>query len=591
MEPREKIAELRKLMEAQKIDAFIVPSTDPHQSEYPAECWKARAWLSGFTGSAGTVVVTQKKAGLWTDPRYHIRGETELMASGIELYKFGLLGVPSYIEWLYQELNEGSAIGFDGNVVSVAEVRKLKNAFQSKAIAIVTQHDLIGMLWHDRPDVPKNPVYLYDEKFAGESRKSKIHRIREKLKEHGANAHLLTTLDDIAWTLNVRGSDVAYNPVAICYLVISDHEVRLFIDHEKVPGQVKQILGADGVMLSAYEDVLTYLQRLKQGTSILIDSEKTNCNLREAIPESSRVIKGVSIPHVMKAIKNETELNGIRRSQIRDGVAMVEWMCWLDQQVGRVSHTEITVAEKLTEFRSQGENFQGLSFGTICGYQANSAIGHYSSNPETTPTLKPEGILLIDSGGQYFDGTTDITRTLTLGSPTSEEKMAFTLVLKCQIKLATLIFPKGTSGDRLDAIARELLWGQGWNCRHGIGHGVGYFLNVHEGPQRFREDNSVPFELNMLTSNEPGIYFQGKFGVRIENLLVTISKEVTEFGEFYGFETVTLCPIDLDLLDVSMLSLEETNWLNEYHRKVYEILESFLAEEEKAWLRRETRQI
>ena len=591
MEPKEKITELRKLMKAYNIDAFIVPSTDPHQSEYPAERWKARAWLSGFKGSAGTVVVMQHKAGLWTDPRYHMRGETELAGSGIELYKFGLMDVPSYGEWLNQELGEGSVIGFDGNVVSIAEVEKLKNAFQRKAITVVTQHDLVGELWNDRPGIPTNPIFIYDEKFAGENRKSKIHRIREKLKAHGADTHLLTALDDIAWTLNLRGSDVAYNPVAICYLIISSQEVRLFIDGKKIPADVKQVLETDRVVLSGYEDVVAYLQQLKPGIRILIDPEKTNCNLKESISQSSQIVEGVSIPFLMKAVKNETELNGIRESQIRDGVAMVKWMCWLDGQVGTVPHTEITVAEKLAEFRSQGEFFQGLSFGTICGYQANSAVGHYSSNPETAPTLKPEGILLIDSGGQYLDGTTDITRTLTLGNPTSEEKQAFTLVLKCQIKLATLVFPKGTRGDRLDAIAREPLWGRGWNCRHGIGHGVGYFLNVHEGPQRFREDNAVPLELNMLTSNEPGVYFEGKFGVRLENLLVTVLREVSEFGEFYGFETDTLCPFDLELVDAAMLSSDEQSWLNEYHRRVYETLEPFLLEEEKAWLRKETRQI
>lgn len=591
MEPREKIAELRKLMEEYKIDAFIVPSTDPHQSEYPAEHWKARAWLSGFMGSAGTVVVTQRKAGLWTDPRYHIRGEMELAGSGIELYKFGLLDVPSYMEWLDQELDKGSVIGFDGNVISMAEQVRLENFFQGKNITFVTQRDLVGELWQGRPGVPKNPIFIHDEKFVGESRKSKITRIREKLKECQADAHLLTMLDDIAWAFNIRGSDVEYNPVAISYAVISENEARLFIQNTKIPVELKKTLEADGVAFSEYEDVFEYLQQLAAGTVILIDPDKTACTLRASIPEHCRVRDGVSIPSIMKAIKNNVELDGIRKSQIRDGVALVKWMCWLDGQIGKVPHTEITVAEKLTEFRSQGEYFQGLSFGTICGYKANSAVGHYSSKPETTPTLQPEGILLIDSGGQYLDGTTDVTRTLTLGNPTPEEKQAFTLVLKCHIKLAALIFPKGTGGDRLDAIARELLWSQGWNCRHGIGHGVGYFLNVHEGPQRFREDNSVALELNMLTSNEPGVYFEGKFGVRLENLLVTVPRDVTEFGEFYGFETDTLCPFDLDLVDVSMLSSDEIKWLNEYHRRVYEILGSFLMEDEKAWLRRETRQI
>jgi Xaa-Pro aminopeptidase len=591
MEPGEKVAELRKLMAVHGIDAYLVPSADPHQSEYPAERWKARAWLSGFKGSAGTVVVTQKEAGLWTDPRYHMRGETELAGSGIKLFRSGLMGVPSYSEWLDQGLGAGSVIGFDGSVVSMAELAQLRKTFQGKAITFTAQHDLVGDIWQDRPEIPEDPIFLHDEKFAGESRRSKISRVREKLKAHQADVHLLTALDDIAWMFNIRGSDVEYNPVAISYAVVSEQETRLFIQSAKVPAVLKAALEEDGVVFSEYEDVFTYLQQLCVGTVILVDPEKTACKLREAIPESCQIKEGTSIPSLLKAIKNPVELNGIKKSQIRDGVAVVKWMCWLDGQIGNAVHTEITVAEKLTEFRCLGENFQGLSFGTICGYQANSAVGHYSSNPETVPTLKPEGILLIDSGGQYLDGTTDITRTITLGDPSSAEKKAYTLVLKCHIKLAALTFPKGTRGDRLDAIARELLWQEGWNCRHGIGHGVGCFLNVHEGPQRFREDNAVPLELNMLTSNEPGVYFEGKFGVRLENLLVTVPRGVTEFGEFYGFETDTLCPFDLELVEVSMLGSHEQAWLNEYHRRVYETLVPFLSEVEQDWLRRETRQI
>ena len=591
MEPREKIAELRRLMNEHEMDAFIIPGTDPHQSEHPADHWKARAWLSGFKGSAGTVVVTQTKAGLWTDPRYHIRGEMELAGSGIELFKYGILGVPSYIDWLYQELQDGSVVGFDGTVVSISELRQLKNILHNRQITFITQHDLVGKLWHDRPGLPPGPIFLHDDKFAGESRKSKINRIREKLREYKADVHLLTMLDDIAWTFNIRGSDVEFNPVVVSYAVISEHEAHLFIQGSKVPAVVKAALEKDGVTISEYNEIYQHLQQLPAGTNILVDPDKTSCALEGAIQKHCLIQEGTSIPHAMKSVKNLVELDGIRRSQVRDGVAMVKWMHWLDSDIGTDSHTEITVAEKLTEFRRQGENFQGLSFGTICGYLANSAIGHYSSDPKTVPTLKPRGIILIDSGGQYLDGTTDITRTLTLGEPPPEEKRVFTIVLKCHIRLAGIIFPKGTRGSQLDAIAREFLWQEGWNCRHGIGHGVGYFLNVHEGPQRFRDDNNVPLELNMLISNEPGVYFQGEFGVRIENLLITVSKGTTSFGEFYGFETVTLCPIDLELVDLSLLSNDERNWLNEYHQRVYETLEAFLSAEERNWLRHETRRI
>ena len=591
MEPKEKIAELRRLMNEYQIDAWIVPGSDPHQSEYPPERWKARAWLSGFQGSAGMVVVTQKKAGLWTDPRYHIRAAQELAGSGIELFKFGQQGVPSYTEWLHRELETGSVVGVDGNVVSISEFSRLRKEFENASVTFVTQHDLVGILWQDRPGVPGMPIFIHEDVFAGETRLSKIQRVRDELRKQASEFHLLTALDDIAWTFNVRGGDVEYNPVAVSYAVISERDARLFIQGGKVPADVKATLEKDGVIISEYDDIFAYLQKLPAGATLLIDPEKTVCKLGLSVPEGCQVRESPSIPYLLKARKNDVELGGIRASQARDGAALVKWMCWLDGQIGRVPHTEITVAEKLTEFRSRGDHFNGLSFGTICGYRANSAVGHYRSNPERVPSLYPEGILLIDSGAQYLDGTTDITRTLTLGNPTSEERKVYTIVLKCHIRLAMHIFPMGTRGNQLDAVARELFWRQGWNCRHGIGHGVGYFLNVHEGPQRFHLDNSVPLALKMLTSNEPGVYFEGEFGVRLENLMVTVHAGTTEFGEFYGFDTVTLCPFDLDLVEPSMFSVEERNWLNEYHRRVYDMLAPLLSEEEHIWLRCETRPI
>jgi Xaa-Pro aminopeptidase len=591
MKPKEKITKLRNLMQDHQIDAWIVPSADPHQSEYVAEHWKARAWLSGFTGSAGIVVVTLDKAGLWTDPRYHIRAAKELQGSGIKLYKFGLLDVPSYIEWLQNELGQEGTIGFDGNILSVTEVEKINQAFDERQFTLSFQHDLIGKIWQERPEIPMNQIFLHDIHFAGESRISKFQRIRTKLKGYGAQAHLLTMLDDIAWTFNIRGSDVAYNPVAISYAAITENEAYIFISDEKVPREVKEALAQDGVIFFEYEDIIPFLETFEPGTSILVDPEKTSYKLRKAIPENCSIRYGDSIPHRLKAIKNKKELEGISKAHVRDGVALVKWMYWLDQHITKGNHTEITVAEKLEDFRSIGEHFQGLSFNTISGYQANAAIGHYSSNPETTPTLKPEGILLIDSGAQYLDGTTDITRTLTLGSPTPDEKQAFTLVLKCHIRLAQTKFPKGTKGYQLDMIAREPLWRLGWNCRHGIGHGVGYFLNVHEGPQRFRDDNSVAFEPGMVTSNEPGVYFEGKYGFRIENVVITIPVETTAFGEFFGFKTVSLCPIDLELVEVSLLNPDEKAWLNDYHKTVNTVLRPFLTEDEQEWLQHETREI
>jgi Xaa-Pro aminopeptidase len=591
MRPKEKIAALRQLMLENQIDAWIVPSADPHQSEYVADCWKARAWISGFAGSAGTVVVTKDKAGLWTDSRYHIRAAKELAGSGIELFKMGLSNVPSLTEWLQKELCESAVIGFDESVLSVTQVEKLKASFRESTVKVSGQEDLVGKIWQDRPEIPQEPIFLHDVKFAGETRESKLQRIRVRLKKQGVQAELVTSLDDIAWMLNIRGSDIDFNPVAISYVVLTDWETRLFIHSTKVPKVVKDELEMDGVVFSEYEDIYSYWEQLPQGLRVLIDPEKTNYKLAGIISQTCKIKKGISIPYFLKAVKNETELDGIRNAHIRDGAAVVKWMYWLDHQKMEGQHTEITLADKLTEFRGQMEFFQGLSFGTISGYQANSAIGHYSPQIETTPTIKPEGILLVDSGGQYLDGTTDITRTMTLGVPTMEEKQVYTLVLKCLIKLSRAKFPQGTKGIQLDVLAREPMWQYGWNCRHGIGHGVGAFLNVHEGPQRFSPANNVSFEPGMITTNEPGVYFEGKFGVRLENVLVTISENHTEFGDFYGFETVTFCPFDLDLVIVSMLSEEEKAWLNQYHQVVYEKLENYLSQEEQEWLLKEIRKI
>lgn len=591
MQPKEKICLLRKLMKNYSLDAWIVPSTDPHQSEYVAEHWQARAWVSGFHGSAGTVVVTHTQAGLWTDPRYHLRAETELAGSGIKLIKMGLPGTLSLIDWLRQELSPGSVVGFDGNVMSVAEANSYKEALAQYNIGIAYQHDLVGEIWHDRPPLPLSPLFIHADAFAGESRKGKLDRIRAKMQKMGAQFHLLCALDDFAWTLNIRGMDVDYNPVAIGFAVITLQDARLFIQPEKVPEDVKKTLEQDGVALHPYADIYPYLHTLPGDATVLIDPEKTNLKLRLSIPLKCRVIEAQSLPYGMKAIKNPIELDGIRRMHRRDGAALVRWLYWLDQHVAEGKHNEISVADKLEEFRSQGEYYQGMSFHTIAGYEANSAIGHYQSNPIHAPVLQPRGIFLIDSGAQYLDGTSDITRTLSLGPASAQEKQAFTQVLKCHIRLATVSFPKGTKGMQLDALAREPLWRQGWNCRHGIGHGLGCFLNVHEGPQRFNETNMIEIEEGMVLSNEPGVYFEGHFGIRIENILITVPAENSGFGEFLKFETVSLCPIDLDLVERTLLDAEEIAWLNAYHKQVWNNLAPLLNEAEKGWLWQETRGI
>ena len=591
MQPAEKITELRKLMAEHGLSAWIVPSADPHQSEYVADCWKARAWLSGFRGSAGSLVVTDQRAGLWTDPRYHIRAAQELAGSGIELFKSGLPSVPSLMEWLRQELPSGAEVGFDGRVMSCTEAAALDASLSQKGIQTSHAYDLVGELWHDRPSLPLKPVFLFDEAFAGESRVSKLTRIRAEMQQLGASCHLLCALDDIAWMLNIRGSDIDYNPVAVSFALVSLTDVKLFIQPVKVPDNVKTALEVDGVVLLAYAAVEECLAQLPTGTCILIDPEKTNVKLRGLIPPVCQVLEGQSLPYRMKTIKNPVELAGLRRMNVRDGAALVRWLCWLDGQVATEAYTEVSAADKLLGFRRQNEYFQGLSFGTIAGYGPNSAVGHYQSDPLNVPTLRLNGIFLIDSGGQYLDGTSDITRTITLGNPTQAEKQAFTQVLRCHIRLATARFPQGTQGLQLDAVAREPLWRMGWNCRHGIGHGVGHFLNVHENPPRFNETNTTPLQAGMQLSNEPGVYFEGRFGVRIENLLVVVPAGRSEFAEFLAFETVSLCPIDLDLVDPAQLEAAEIEWLNAYHRRVWEALSPLLSDEECAWLRRETRQI
>jgi Xaa-Pro aminopeptidase len=589
METKEKLQNLRALMAKFKIDAWLVPSADPHQSEYVAAHWQARAWISGFHGSAGTLVVTREKAGLWTDSRYYIRAAQELKSSSIELFKAGLPGVLNYYQWLKQELGEGTVVSFDGSLLSLSAVEKMEKALDGSGISLAVKGDLVDEIWPDRPALPMEPVFLLDEKYTGESRASKFARIREKMIEQGAQAHLVPMLDDIAWTLNIRGRDVTFNPVTISYLLVLEDDIRWFIEPQKVPQEVRKALQADGVSLYGYEDIDSHLAQLPEGSSILIDPAQTNCMLREAVPDACEVKRDKGIVTVMKAIKNRVEMEGIRRAHLRDGAAVARWMYWMDQVDLAEHHTEITLVDKLTAFRAEDEHFQGLSFSNISAYKANSAIGHYSPQPETTPLVHAEGLLLTDTGGQYLDGTTDITRVVSLGAPTAEEKRVFTTVLKSLIRLSTARFPQDTQGKMLDAIAREPLWQQGWQCRHSIGHGVGHFLNVHEGPHNFSPRCADGFSPGSVTTIEPGVYFEGKFGVRIENVVITTAVESTEFGDFCALETVTFCPIDLELVDVSMLNEEERAWLNNYHQETYTKLSPRLNEEERVWLRHETR--
>ncbi|MDY0093999.1 MAG: aminopeptidase P family protein [Candidatus Vecturithrix sp.] len=591
MNVQERIAALRKLMQQYKIEAWIAPSADPHQSEYVAECWKTRAWISGFTGSAGTVVITQNQAGLWTDSRYYLQADRELAGSGITLFKLGQPEVPSYSDWLAQGLPEHATIGFDGQVFSAAQAEQLQKAVSAKQIRLNYQQDLIAQIWHNRPAVPAQPVLELSLEFAGESRSSKFSRMRERLSKAEADAHFITALDDIAWMFNIRGNDVEYNPVTIAYAYLAQDDVRLFVDMAKFSTEVQTALRRDGVTFAGYEEARTFLQQLPQGTTVLIDPEKTSLMIKDALSQHCTIKEEQNIAFTLKAQKNETELQGIRHAHVRDGVAMVKWLFWLDQHLGKEAYTEYTVVDSLRELRSQQQYFQGLSFHPIAGYQANAALCHYRPEPKTALTIRPEGLLLVDSGAQYLDGTTDITRTFALSEPTAQQKQDFTLVLKGNINLSLAKFPKGTTGAQLDILARQALWNHGYNYGHGTGHGIGHFLNVHEGPQRIHVNNYVPLELSMVCSNEPGLYRTNQYGIRIENTIVVIPAEATEFDIFYQFETVTLCPIDLDLVDASLLSQAETAWLNAYHQRVYTTLSPYLAEQERAWLRHETRTI
>ncbi|MCB0252929.1 MAG: aminopeptidase P family protein [Anaerolineae bacterium] len=591
MTPDEKIAALRRSMRVHGIDAWIVPTADPHQSEYIADRWKTRAWLSGFTGSAGTLVVAQDAAGLWTDARYHIRAAQDLAGTSIKLFRDKLPGVPTYIDWLAAELTPGAAVGYDGAVMSVGEAKKLSRSLGGKGVVFRHDLDLAEEIWPDRPDLPDGPLVLHETRFSGETRASKLARVRQLMEAQGAQVLLMAALDEIAWTLNIRGSDIAFNPLALSFAVITADEVRLFVDPRKLSPEVHDELTADGVIFAPYDGIEGFLQELLAGATVLIDPDKTSYGLARAIPPSCTVKEAAGIPRALKAVKNATQLAGIRDAHVRDGVAMVRWLRWLDGAVAGGAQTEVTVAGKLAEFRSQTAHYQGLSFGTIAGYRANSAIGHYSPQPETTPTLEPAGLLVIDSGAQYLDATTDITRTVSLGAPTPEEQHAFTRVLQSQIRLATTRFPRGATGVQLDALAREPLWREGWQCRHGIGHGVGHYLGVHEGPPRFSPTGTAVIQPGMVLTIEPGVYFEGRFGIRIENMVIVVADGGDEFGDFCSFETVTRCPIDLTLVEPSLLSDQEIAWLDDYHRCVYDTLAPHLDADEQEWLRLATRRL
>ena len=580
-----RIAALRAHIAQEQIQAFIIPSTDPHLSEYVAPHWQSREWISGFTGSAGTVVVTAKDAGLWTDSRYFLQAARQLEGTCITLYKEMLPETPNIPEFLSAHLQEGDCVGIDGKMFSAEEVEHLQKELKKSGIRIKSIADPMQLLWTDRPAMPLAPAFVYDTKYAGMSFTEKLPAVRQAMEAAGADSLLLSALDEIAWLLNIRGNDVHCNPVVVSYLLIEKDKVNYFVQPQKVTPELAEYFSANGISVHPYEEIGDYLNSFNVH-SILMNPAKTNYAIYSAIRPGCLIINGASPVALLKAIRNKQEIAGIHAAMQRDGVALVKFLKWLDEAVPAGKETEISVDKKLHTFRAAQPLYMGESFDTIAGYKEHGAIVHYEATPETDVTLKPEGFLLLDSGAQYLDGTTDITRTIALGPLTEEEKTDYTLILKGHIALAMAVFPEGTRGAQLDVLARMPIWKERMNYLHGTGHGVGHFLNVHEGPQSIRmNENPVALQPGMVTSNEPGVYKAGSHGIRTENLVLTVPAGEGMFGKYLKFETLTLCPICRKGIIKELLTAEEIGWLNDYHRTVYEKLSPDLNNDEKEWLK------
>lgn len=589
----ERIAALRAAMKEQNIQAYIIPTTDPHLSEYPAACWKYREWISGFTGSAGTVVVTLDKAGLWTDSRYFLQAEMQLEGTGIDLYKLMLPETPSIPQFLLAELGEGDAVGLNGLTYSLADAQSLELALKKKGVALNTDLSLIDPIWKDRPAVPEAQIFEMPVELSGKSSEDKLIEINQMLHKAGADCTVLSALDEVAWTANIRGTDVSYNPVAISYAYVSDKENVLFINPKKVPAEIAEHLKKEGWVLADYGKLFDYLQRLPENIRVFLDRSKTNMAIYNALPKGAEIIDGISPANHLKSIKNETEIKGFRNAVLKDGIALTKFYFWLEKQMAAGEKvTELSASHKLTELRSEQPLYVMDSFASISSYGPHGAVVHYSPTPETDTELKPDNLYLLDSGAQYLDGTTDITRTIALCEPTEQMKKDFTRALKGTIGIAKCKFPAGIRGCLVDAFARKALWDAGINYLHGTCHGIGHCLNVHEGPQSIRmEENPVILEPGMVMSDEPAMYRAGEYGIRTENMVLIRKDSETEFGTFLGFETLTLCYIDTRLVIPSMLSVREHAWLNKYHQQVYETLSPHLTEEEKEWLKEKTAEI
>lgn len=593
----ERIQALRAEMQKRNIDMYIVPTSDFHESEYVGDYFKARKYITGFTGSAGTAVITKDAAGLWADGRYFIQAEQQLAGSPITLYRMGEEGVPTVKEYVEQNLKEGGCLGFDGRVINAKDGEDYEKTAAGRQGTVYADEDLVGVIWEGRPELPKNPVFVLEGKYAGESTESKLKRLREKMAEKKAGIHILTSLYDIAWLFNIRGGDISHVPVVLSFAAITDQDCIWFIHEEVLDQNLQQYCREQHITILPYGDIYRYAEEIPENASVLLDKNIVNYRIFHNLAPKVNVVHGENPTELMKAVKNETELSNIRNAHVKDGVAFTKFMYWLKTNIGKIEITEISASDYLEGLRKEQELFVDLSFDTISAYGANAAMMHYTATPESNAVLKPQGFLLVDSGGHYLDGSTDITRTIALGSLTEEEKFHFTTVCRSNLNLAAAKFLHGCRGLNLDILSRGPLWNLGLDYKCGTGHGIGYLLNVHEGPNGFRwkivpeRGDSCVLEEGMVTTDEPGVYLEGKYGIRTENELICKKAEKNEYGQFMEFETITYAPIDLDAILSEEMTATERNLLNQYHKMVYEKISPFLEKEEQEWLKTYTREI
>jgi Xaa-Pro aminopeptidase len=589
---RQRLAQLRAAMKQKNIDAYIIVNTDPHLGEYIPGHWKIIQWLTGFTGSSAIVVVAKKFAGLWTDSRYFLQAEQQINDSGFSLKKNNIPSEPSWIEWLTEKMKSNSRIGVDGRILSIHNLNNLKSALKGKKVEIDITSDLISVLWNNRPIIPESIAYEHSIVFSGKERSDKITEVRERMMKMNIDTHLLTSVDDIMWLLNIRGNDMEYSPLLISFALVGLEQVLLFTDEKKIPLKLAMEFDKIGITILPYNEISTILSRLKKGSTLLLTPDTTNAHLFSYISDNIQIVRDISIPEQLKAIKNNVEIENIKKVMVKDGVALTKFFFWLENNIEKSVISELSAAEKLLDLRLQQTNCTGASFSTIAAYKEHGALAHYSATSASNYVLEKEGIFLIDSGGQYLDGTTDITRTISLGFPDYQQKSDFTLVLKGLINLAITKFPSGTKGYQLDVLARRSLWEYGLNYGHSTGHGVGFFLNVHEGPYSIGTGSkNGSIEPGMVFSDEPAIYRTGKYGIRTENMLLVTDHIESEFGHFLKFDTLSLCYIDKAMIDKSLLENFEIEWINSYHSVVYEKLSPLLSDEENIWLKKKTEEI